>query len=168
MAADGLEFGTHFAKPPHGLRADQRALRQMLINLLSNAVKFTPPGGRITVKADIDRKGRFVLSVSDTGIGIAKEDQPKVLLPFNQVDSRLSRKYEGTGLGLPLIKRLMELHGGWLRIDSVLGHGTTVSLLFPHERVISPAEFKAQREAADTSASDAPPKGTPRRVAGDR
>ena len=92
MAADGLEFGTHFAKPPHGLRADQRALRQMLINLLSNAVKFTPPGGRIAVKADIDRKGRFVLSVSDTGIGIAKEDQPKVLLPFNKVDSRLSRK----------------------------------------------------------------------------
>ena len=155
-------------QPQHGLRADQRAIRQMLINLLSNAVKFTPPGGRITVKADIDREGRFVLSVSDTGIGIAKKDQPKVLLPFNQVDSRLSRKYEGTGLGLPLIKRLMELHGGWLRIDSVLGSGTTVSLIFPRERVITPAEFKALSEAADPAESDAPHKGGPRRVAGDQ
>ena len=168
MAAGGLEFGTHFAKPRHGLRADQRALRQMLINLLSNAVKFTPPGGRIAVRADIDGKGRFVLSVSDTGIGIAKKDQPNVLLPFNQVDSRLARKYEGTGLGLPLIKRLMELHKGWLRIDSDLGHGTTVSLIFPRERVIAPAEFEAQKKAAEPSASEAPPKRARRRLAGDR
>ncbi len=167
MAADALEFDTYFAKPRHGLRADQRAIRQMLINLLSNAVKFTPPGGRISVKADIDRDGRFILSVSDTGIGIAKKDQPKVLLPFNQVDSRLARKYEGTGLGLPLIKRLMELHGGWLRIDSVLGRGTTVSLIFPRERVITPAEFEALNEAAKSTEADAPDEGGPRRFAGD-
>ena len=106
--------------------------------------------------------------MSDTGIGIAKKDQPKVLLPFNQVDSRLARKYEGTGLGLPLIKRLMELHKGWLRIDSDLGHGTTVSLIFPRERVIAPAKFEAQKKAAESSASEAPPKGARRRLAGDR
>jgi signal transduction histidine kinase len=119
ITAGRLEFESEFAEPQLGLRADQRALRQMLINLLSNAVKFTPEGGR--------------------GIGISEEDQPRVLLPFNQVDSQLSRKYEGTGLGLPLTKRLMELHGGWLEIDSALGRGTKVSLVFPPDRVIAPA-----------------------------
>jgi signal transduction histidine kinase len=139
ITAGRLEFESEFAEPQLGLRADQRALRQMLINLLSNAVKFTPEGGRITVRAGLDDEGRFAVSVSDTGIGISEEDQPRVLLPFNQVDSQLSRKYEGTGLGLPLTKRLMELHGGWLEIDSALGRGTKVSLVFPPDRVIAPA-----------------------------
>jgi signal transduction histidine kinase len=151
MADDGLELETQFAAPRCGLRADQRALRQMLINLLSNAVKFTPRGGRITVLAGTDREGRFVLSVRDTGIGIAEEDQPKILLPFNQVDSRLSRKYEGTGLGLPLTKRLIELHGGWLRIESALGSGTSVSLVFPKDRVVPPRAGQGPKAAADSS-----------------
>jgi signal transduction histidine kinase len=150
MADERLEFETDFAEPRLGLRADQRALRQMLINLLSNAVKFTPEGGRITVAAGTDGEGRFVVSVRDTGIGIAEEDQPKVLLPFNQVDSKLSRKYEGTGLGLPLTKRLMELHGGWLEIDSALECGTTVSLVFPPDRVLAP---KAPPDDADAAGS---------------
>ncbi len=137
MVAERLEFESIFTEPSLGLRADQRALRQMLINLLSNAVKFTPEGGHVKVTAGRDDEGRFVISVSDTGIGISEEDQPKVLLPFNQVDSRLSRKYEGTGLGLPLTKRLMELHGGWLEIESALERGTKVSLIFPRERVIA-------------------------------
>jgi signal transduction histidine kinase len=151
MADEGLKFDMHFAAPGHRLRADQRALRQMLINLLSNAVKFTPGGGGILVRGSTDVDGRYVLRVSDTGIGIAEEDQPKVLLPFNQVDSRLSRKYEGTGLGLPLTKRLIELHGGQLRLESALGNGTSVSLVFPKRRVMPPATEEGPEAVAGSS-----------------
>jgi signal transduction histidine kinase len=167
MADEQLEFETAFAEPCLGLRADQRALRQMLINLLSNAVKFTPEGGRITVSAGDDDEGYFVVSVRDTGIGIAEEDQPKVLLPFNQVDSKLSRKYEGTGLGLPLTKRLMELHGGWLEIDSALERGTTVKLVFPPDRVIAPKAPPEDGTAAAHQIAEPISGIAPRRVAGE-
>jgi signal transduction histidine kinase len=118
------------------LRGDERAIRQILINLLSNAVKFTPEGGQITVKAAVDSEGRLILSVVDTGIGISEHDLKEVILPFKQVDSSLARKFEGTGLGLPLTHRLVEMHDGQLEIESTLGAGTTVQLIFPAERVV--------------------------------
>ena len=118
------------------LRADERRLKQVLINLLSNAVKFTPPGGKITVSAQADRAIGFTILVRDTGIGIASEDIPKALEPFAQIDSTLSRRYEGTGLGLPLTRSLIELHGGTIAIESELGHGTLVTVTFPPERIV--------------------------------
>ncbi len=120
--------------PP--LRADERRLKQILINLLSNAVKFTPPGGKITVSAQADPALGFTIEVRDTGIGIAPEDIPKALEPFAQIDSTLSRRYEGTGLGLPLTRSLIELHGGTIVIDSELGEGTLVTVTFPPERIV--------------------------------
>ncbi|MBV8650015.1 MAG: HAMP domain-containing histidine kinase, partial [Alphaproteobacteria bacterium] len=119
--------------PP--LRADQRRVRQILLNLLSNAVKFTPPQGEIRISI-VRRDGGIVVSVADTGIGIAPADIPRALERFGQVDSTLGRKYEGTGLGLPLSKRLAELHGATLEIASELGRGTTVTVTFPAERVV--------------------------------
>ena len=120
------------------LYADQRALKQILLNLLSNAVKFTPDGGEITVTAGVAGDGCAELSVTDTGIGIAEENIETVLSNFGQVDTSLSREYEGTGLGLPLVKWLAKLHGGTLRIESKVDAGTTVTVSFPAERVRRP------------------------------
>jgi signal transduction histidine kinase len=117
------------------LRADQRRVRQVVLNLLSNAVKFTPRGGCIIVGVLL-RGGELTVQVADTGIGIAAEDIPRALERFGQIDDSLGRKYEGTGLGLPLSKALMELHGGTLLLESTLGAGTTVSVTFPAERTI--------------------------------
>jgi signal transduction histidine kinase len=118
--------------PP--LWADERALKQILLNLLSNAVKFTPEGGRVTVRAMIDDGRRMRLAVSDTGIGIAQKDMPRVLEAFGQIDSAMNRKHAGTGLGLPLTRSLIELHGGEFAIESEVGKGTTVSARFPAQR----------------------------------
>jgi signal transduction histidine kinase len=127
--------------PPEGLAlyADQRALKQIVINLVTNAVKFTPEGGTITVAGARDATGRVVLSVSDTGIGIAPEQLKRVLEPFIQADGGLARKYEGTGLGLPITRALTELHDGTLDIDSVVGQGTTVRITLPAARALKKA-----------------------------
>ncbi|MDO8421522.1 MAG: MHYT domain-containing protein [Parvibaculum sp.] len=117
------------------IHADHRRIRQVLLNLLSNATKFTPAGGRIVVAAHYDGE-KILLSVEDTGIGIAHDDIPKALERFGQIDSSLNRKYQGTGLGLPLSKRLIELHGGTLSIMSVLGEGTIVTAAFPANRTV--------------------------------
>jgi signal transduction histidine kinase/PAS domain-containing protein len=118
------------------LYADRRRLKQILLNLLANAVKFTPAHGSVTVRTRQDAQG-FHIEVIDTGVGIALEDIPKVMLPFGQVDSVISRRAEGVGLGLPLSKVLAELHGGRLAIESQLGKGTTVALVLPASRVRS-------------------------------
>lgn len=118
------------------LRADQRKLRQILVNLLTNAVKFTDAGGKITVSTWCRADSGFVFQIADVGIGIAPEDIPKALSQFGQVDSDLSRKYEGTGLGLPLTKALVELHGGCLDLQSQVDVGTTVTVRFPASRII--------------------------------
>jgi signal transduction histidine kinase len=120
--------------PQPRLRIDELKLKQILLNLLSNAVKFTPPAGRVEVETALDSDG-FVIKVKDTGIGIAPSDLPKVLIPFTQLDSKLSRKHGGTGLGLPLTKGLVELHGGSFAIDSEVGIGTTVTVRLPAARV---------------------------------
>lgn len=117
------------------LHADERKLKQILVNLLSNAVKFTPAGGSVTIGVWCRTDGDCVFQVTDTGIGIAPDDIPKALSRFGQVDSSLSRKYEGTGLGLPLTKALVELHGGSLELRSEVDIGTTVTVRFPAERV---------------------------------
>jgi signal transduction histidine kinase len=110
-------------------------VRQILLNLLSNAVKFTPRGGIVRLIAFVDEQ-ELVVQVADTGIGMAKEDIPRALERFGQLDSDLNRKYEGTGLGLPLTKKLAELHGGRLDIESELCVGTKVTVAFPAERLI--------------------------------
>jgi two-component system cell cycle sensor histidine kinase PleC len=112
------------------VQADRLRVKQMLLNLLSNAIKFTPAGGAVSVKGHLDSHGRVVLAVSDTGIGMDAEAIPTALEPFRQIDSPLARKVEGTGLGLSLVKTLMEGHQGELLIDSAKGKGTTVSLCF--------------------------------------
>ena len=122
--------------------ADSRRIRQVLLNLLSNAVKFTPSGGSVTVGCVEDARG-LVTSVSDTGIGIAQGDIPRAFERFGQVDSTLARKYEGTGLGLPLARELVTLHGGTLTLASELSVGTTVTFVMPAERIVRKAENAA-------------------------
>lgn len=131
----GLKLIVEKSAPRRRLYADERRIKQILINLLSNAVKFTPQGGTVTLKA-INGDGRLTFRISDTGIGIASDDIKKVMKPFVQVDSSLARKYDGTGLGLSLSKSLIELHGGALTLESELGVGTTVNVIFPQERVV--------------------------------
>ena len=121
------------------LRGDARAIKQILLNLLSNAVKFTPTGGQVTVTAGLDPDGGLRLSVADTGVGMAADAIPLVRAPFGQVRPEPHRLYEGAGLGLPISHNLAELHGGRLIIDSVLGQGTRVHVVFPVERVIHSA-----------------------------
>jgi signal transduction histidine kinase len=116
------------------LRADDRRVRQILLNLLSNALKFTPAGGSVDIAVSYSDAG-LAMTVADTGIGMTPDQIPVALERFGQIDSRLSRKYTGTGLGLPLTKHLTELHGGTLMIVSEPGRGTTVTALFPPERV---------------------------------
>src|SRR5690606_34827916 len=128
---------------PH-LWADKRLVKQMLLNLVSNSIKFTPEGGTITIAAYRVADGRLVLSVSDTGIGIAPKNFAKVLSPFGQVESAMNRSHEGTGLGLPLVKGMIERHGGTLELASELGQGTTVTPYFPSDRVMAEGEQAAE------------------------
>ncbi len=137
---------------PPPLRADQRKLKQILVNLLSNAIKFTEAGGKVALKVWCRVDSGYVFQVADTGIGIALGDIPKALSPFQQIDSAINRKYEGTGLGLPLTKALVEMHGGYLELHSEVGVGTTVTVHFPAERIVpSPRDTKAA-DAADRKA----------------
>jgi len=122
--------------PPPDLRvhADRGRVRQVLLNLLSNAIKFTPDGGRITVAVATVNGGAgdFArIAVTDTGIGIAPEDQPKLFTEFSQLDASASRKYEGTGLGLALSRRLVEMQGGAIGVESVIGKGSTFWFTLP-------------------------------------
>ena len=120
------------------LLADDRKIKQILLNLLSNAVKFTPSGGSVTVRVSIDPEAGCSFEVIDTGIGIAPEDIPKAMAQFGQIDSSLSRKYDGTGLGLPLSEAMARMHGGSLSLRSEPDVGTTASLVLPATRIIAP------------------------------
>jgi signal transduction histidine kinase len=131
------------------VRADAIRLRQVLLNLLSNAIKFTPGGGRVSIGARMVND-EVQIDVSDTGIGIAAEDIPRALEAFGQVSNTMTRTHEGTGLGLPLAKSLVELHGARFDITSAVGHGTTVSIIFP-------AELTLRRELL----AEAPAQATP-------
>jgi len=127
--------------PP--VRADDMRLKQAMLNLLSNAVKFTPPGGSIEIAAALTELGDLEITIADTGIGMRPEDIPVALEPFRQIDSKITRNYGGTGLGLPLARRLLELHGGDLEIQSVVGRGTTVTMRVPRDRVATRTERRA-------------------------
>ena len=118
------------------LRADERKTKQVLLNLVTNAVKFTTAGGKIALDARFDPVTGLAVTVTDTGIGIAPADIGRVLEPFEQVDSSLARQHQGTGLGLPLVKAIMELHGGSVELQSEVGVGTRVRVIFPPERAI--------------------------------
>ncbi len=125
--------------------ADERAVRQIAINLLANAVKFTPRGGRVTVEVSAaDAMVEF--AISDTGIGIAQEHLPAVFEPFRQVDSSIRRRHEGTGLGLAITKRLVELHGGTITLQSELAVGTTVCVRLPGR--LAKVDFPTAKGAA--------------------
>jgi signal transduction histidine kinase len=119
------------------LKMDKTLVKQVFINLLSNALKFTPPGGEITASMVRNADGGWSVRISDTGIGISEADIPRVMEPFVQVESVMVRKHGGTGLGLPLSKKIMLLHGGNLEIASTLGAGTTVIVDFPVGRVVT-------------------------------
>jgi signal transduction histidine kinase len=125
-------IGLHLTIDPDlgALVADERKIKQVLVNLLSNAVKFTPEGGKVAVRA-VRAAGAVEISVSDTGIGIAPEDQGAIFEEFRQVGSDYAHKREGTGLGLALARRFVELHGGQLRVESEPGKGSTFTFSIP-------------------------------------
>ncbi|MGE0094516.1 MAG: ATP-binding protein [Alphaproteobacteria bacterium] len=137
MAGVNLENKVPAALPP--VRADARALKQVLLNLLSNAVKFTPAGGYVTLSAALEPDGSMALRVADTGVGIAAEDLGRVAEPFWQGDPSHARKYGGTGLGLSISKHLILLHDGAMQVESAVGRGTTVTVRLPKDRVIEAA-----------------------------
>lgn len=124
-------------KSPLQMRGDLRRLKQILINLVGNAIKFTDKGGRVTVSAFLNSDNCPVLSVADTGIGIPTEHLTHVFNPFYRVDKHYVSQREGTGLGLPLVKTLAELHGGDIKINSEPGVGTRVDIIFPEKRLVS-------------------------------
>lgn len=116
------------------MHTDSKKLKQILLNLLSNAVKFTPTGGEVRVSGWRNIADDTIgFEVSDSGIGMAAKDISRAISPFGQIDSALSRKYEGTGLGLPLTKKITELMGGTFRIESELGKGTSITITLPRE-----------------------------------
>jgi signal transduction histidine kinase len=123
------------AEADFNLLGDVRMIKQIFLNLLSNAIKFTPRNGEIRINTKIMEDGCVEISVADTGIGIAKEDIPLVLSTFGQTADSLTRATDGTGLGLPIVTSLTELHGGNLRLESEPGVGTTATVCFPAERV---------------------------------
>lgn len=132
------------------LRADRRRLKQILINLITNALKFTGGAGTVTIRGFINEAGWMVIEVKDSGIGMTEQELDKALEPFGQVDTAINRRHPGTGLGLPLTKSMVEVHGGRLVIESRVGEGTLVRTLFPSHRVITdrPAGNKRARRAA--------------------
>ena len=134
--ANGLAVTVALPEDMPPIRADARKIKQMLINLLSNSIKFTQPGGHVTISAARAPNGGLRIAVADTGIGIAAADLPNALSPFGQIDSHLTRKHQGTGLGLTLVQAMAKLHGASFDIASESNKGTTVTLEFPAARVV--------------------------------
>jgi signal transduction histidine kinase len=123
---------------------DPAKLRQILYNYLSNALKFTPDGGRVTIRAQV-LDTVFRIEVEDTGIGIAADDLRKLFVPFRQLDASTTKRYQGTGLGLALTRRLAEAHGGKVGVHSVRGAGSTFWVELPREVVAAPMRKAARR-----------------------
>ena len=125
------------------LRADERALKQILLNLVSNAVKFTPPEGKVTVSANMQADGALAITVMDNGMGIAEADLKRVFENFGQGRHDVVTADKGTGLGLPIVKGLVEAHGGRVTLQSAVGEGTRVTIYMPEARVIKTQPLKA-------------------------
>jgi len=134
-AERGVRLAFDVPKDDYVLSGDSRLLAQIFLNLFSNAVKFTHKGGSVTISFEDGKDGELRIFIRDTGIGIDPENIEKVFAPFVQIESAMARNYEGTGLGLPLSKNIIELHGGSIKLDSHLGEGTTVIVEFPKDRV---------------------------------
>jgi signal transduction histidine kinase len=128
---------------------DERAIRQVVLNLLSNAVKFTPRGGKVEVLGARDGNGDVLLAIADTGVGIPAEQIERLFEPFQRAAAHVARQQEGTGLGLAISRKLVELHGGALEVDSAVGEGTVVRIRFPAKRVVAmPGQEAAAERAA--------------------
>ena len=146
IIADGLQVSLILPKDPPLLLADRRKILQILFNLLSNAIKHTPRGGRIVSTVFTHPETGFMFSVSDNGVGMASEDIPKALEPFGQVGNPLVKGDIGTGLGLPVTKALVELHGGTLELASQPGLGTTATVKLPASRIFLTGGAKQKSE----------------------
>ncbi len=136
-----IELSLHISDPEVVIWADARRLKQILVNLLSNAVKFTPHGGKVSLNVILDKQqNRLKFIVKDNGIGISKEDTDKLFKPFTQLDASLSREYEGTGLGLALVRKLVELHQGEVFVESegIPGKGSCFTVVLPWENNPAP------------------------------
>jgi signal transduction histidine kinase len=131
-----IELSYHVEENLPPVFADATKLQQILINLLSNAIKFTPSKGQVNLTVRRDGAGALAFCIADTGIGIPEDKLEVALAPFGQIEDHLNRKYDGVGLGLPLSKRLAELHGGSLEIKSERGQGTSVTVTLPKERLL--------------------------------
>jgi signal transduction histidine kinase len=134
VRAAGISLTVGFGEDLPFLWADELKLRRALLNLISNAIKFTPQGGRIVLAANRTQDGGVAFSVQDTGIGMTPDEVSLALLPFRQIEAAYSRRHEGLGLGLPLAKSLIDLHGGTLAIQSQPQVGTIVTVTLPPER----------------------------------
>jgi signal transduction histidine kinase len=132
----GLTLHAQLSPLLPALRGDEMRIQQILLNILSNAVKFTPEGGSVVVTAALDKTGQLMIEIRDTGVGMSPDDAMRALTPFVQLDHEFSRRHQGTGLGLPLARALVELHGGTLDLTSTPGAGTVVFITFPAERVV--------------------------------
>lgn len=136
-AKNGVVLESAIAPGLPAFIGDERRIKQILVNLLANAVAFTPEGGRVALEAGRSEDGGLWIAVADDGIGMDAAGIEKAMAPFGQVDSSLARRHQGTGLGLPLTRGLVEVHGGTLRIESEPGKGTTVFVLLPAERLVA-------------------------------
>jgi two-component system cell cycle sensor histidine kinase PleC len=148
----GVQLRHEVAQNLPSLWVDPTRLRQVLLNLLSNAVKFTPQGGTVSITA-MAADGQAVIRVKDTGVGIRPDDLPRVVLPFAQANHERTRRGEGTGLGLPLSKGLVELHGGTFEIASRLGIGTTVTIHLPISAAVNRDERIHERSSNNMKVS---------------
>ena len=133
-------------------RGDSVKLRQIFTNILSNAIKFTPRGGTVAIEALRTNTGGVAVLIRDTGVGMTAEEIAVALTPFGQVDAGRARWREGTGLGLPIAKALVELHGGHIEIRSKKGEGTEVAIILPSRNSVSAVQFS---EAAITHSANA-------------
>ena len=132
-----IRIAADLGSQPTMVWADLRGMKQILLNILSNAVKFSHDGGTVTISSALDSSGGAIITVSDTGIGMTPEQIERARQPFGQAHAATTRAYGGTGLGLPITQRLVELHGGELRIDSVHGEGTKVFVILPPLRTLN-------------------------------
>ncbi|WP_051609266.1 PAS-domain containing protein [Fodinicurvata fenggangensis] len=148
---NGIDLDYTMAVPQLMLYADQRRLKQVLLNVLSNAIKFTPEGGRVHLEVVHVQESGVDITIRDSGIGIGAEDIQRVFEPFTQLDSGLGRRHEGTGLGLPLSRTLVELHGGELILESTPNEGTLVTIHLPPECLVEGQGAALQQHASGSA-----------------
>ena len=156
----GLHIRLEIPAPLPMANVDSRRLKQIILNLMSNSIKFTPPGGRITLRGELLAPRGLKLSVVDTGIGMTKEELQIALEQFGQIDSELSRQHNGTGLGLPITRSLIELHGGEMEVESRKGVGTSVHVWLPMQRLSGIAGTVANEAKPGAAEKPAKPRKT--------